>query len=167
MTSVSVKALVLLRQPRFRTMSTRSVSRFSRIAPRKSGSWQNTVRQFPMVLAGCPFSVVERLSRTSSTVNSSLSARWVAGTKLCDSLFNVSHLLKRKASDLFSKSDALKLHILFSLLLLFPVCFPLCAVLFGFIQKSKNGFFCLFLNLLFASLLDLRLHQLLLDFGQG
>ena len=55
MTSVSVKALVFLRQPKSRTMSTRSVSRFSRIAPRKSGSWQSTVRQFPMVLAGCPF----------------------------------------------------------------------------------------------------------------
>ena len=74
-----------------------------------------------MVLAGCPFSVVERLSRTSSMVNSTLSACWVAGTKLCDSLFNVSHLLKRKASDLFAKSDALKLHILFFVLCGFPL----------------------------------------------
>ena len=166
MTSVSVKALVLLRQPRFRTMSTRSVSRFNRIAPRNSGSWQNTVRQFPMVLAGCPFSVTERLSRTSSTVNSSLWACWVAGTKPCDSLFNVSHLLKRKASDFFAKSDALKLHILF-FLLLFPAFLPPGAVLFGPVQKIQNRFFCLFLNLLFASLLDFRLHQLLLDFCQG
>ena len=166
MTSVSVKALVLLRQPRSRTISTRSVSRFSRIAPRKSGSWQNTVRQFPMVLAGCPFSVIERLSRTLSTVNSSLLACWVAGTKLCDSLFNVSHLLKRKASNFFAKSDALKLHILF-FLLLFPVGLSLCAILLGFFQESKNGFLGLFLNLLFTSLLDLRLHQFLLDFCQG
>ena len=37
------------------------------MASRSSGSWQNTVRQLPMVLAGCPFSVTERLSRTSST----------------------------------------------------------------------------------------------------
>ena len=166
MTSVSVKALVLLRQPKSRTISTRSVSRFSRIAPRKSGSWQNTVRQFPMVLAGCPFSVVERLSRTSSTVNFSFSAGWVAGTKLCDSLFNVSHLLKGKASDLFAKSDALPLHILFSLLL-FPDFLPPGAVLFCLVQKIQDGFFCFFLNLLFTSLLDLRLHQLLLDFCQG
>ena len=119
-----------------------------------------------MVLAGCPFSVVERLSRTSSTVNLSLSACRVAGTKLCDSLFNVSHLLKEKAPDLFAKSDALKLHILF-FLLLFPVGFSLCAILLGSFQKSKNGFLGFFLNLLFTSLLDLRLHQLLLDFCQG
>lgn len=151
-----------LRQPRFRTMSTRSVSRFSRIASRNSGSWQNTVRQFPMVLAGCPFSVVERLSRTSSTVNSMLSACWVAGTKLCDSLFNVSHLLKGKAPDLFAKSNALKLNILFFCCFsgwILSVRYP--AWLF---QESKNGFLGLFLNLLFASLLDFRLHQLLLDF---
>ena len=167
MTSVSVKALVLLRQPKSRTMSTRSVSRFSRIAPRKSGSRTNTVRQFPMVLAGSPFSVVERLSRTSSMVNSTLSACWVAGTKLCDSLFNVSHLLKGRAPDLYAKSDALPLHILFSLLLLFPVFLLLGAILFGPVEKIQNGFFCLFLNLLFTSLLDLRLHQLLLDFCQG
>ena len=154
------------RQPKSRTISTRSVSRFSRIAPLKRGSSQNTVRQFPMVLAGCPFSVVERLSRTSSTVNLSLSACRVAGTKLCDSLFNVSHLLKGKAPDLFAKSDALKLNILF-FMLLFPVGFSLRAILLGFFQESKNRFLGLFLNLLFTSLLDLRLHQLLLDFCQG
>ena len=64
---------------------------------------------------------------------------------------------------MFAKSDALKLHILF-FLLLFPVRFSLCAILLGFFQESKNGFLGLFLNLLFARLLDLRLHQLLLDF---
>ena len=65
-----------------------------------------------------------------------------------------------------AKSDALKLHILF-FPLLFPVVFSLCAILLGFFQESKNGFLGLFLNLLFTSLLDLRLHQLLLDFCQG
>ena len=44
------------------------------------------------------------------------------------------------------------------------VGFSLCAILLGFFQKSKNRFLGLFLNLLFTSLLDLRLHQLLLDF---
>lgn len=72
----------LLRQPRSRTMSTWSVNRFSQIAPHKSGSQTNTVRQFPIVLAGCPFSVTERLPRTCSTVNFTLSAYRVTGTKL-------------------------------------------------------------------------------------
>ena len=54
---------------------------------------------------------------------------------------------------MFAKSDALKLHILF-FLLLFPVGFSLCAIVLGFFQESKNGFLGLFLNLLFASLLD-------------
>ena len=64
---------------------------------------------------------------------------------------------------MFVKPDALKLNILF-FLLLFPVGFSLCAIVLGFFQESKNGFLGLFLNLLLASLLDLRLHQLLLDF---
>ena len=68
------EALVFLRQPKSRTMSTRSVRRFRRIAPRRRGSWQNTVRQLPMVLAGWPFSVTDRLSRTSSTLRSGAKA---------------------------------------------------------------------------------------------
>ena len=67
---------------------------------------------------------------------------------------------------MYAKSDALPLHILFSPLLLFPVFLPLGTILFGPVEKIQNGFFGLFLNLLFTSLLDLRLHQLLLDFCQ-
>ena len=59
------------------------------MASRSSGSWQNTVRQLPMVLAGWPFSVTERLSRTSSTLCSGakasaalMAACRVAGGKL-------------------------------------------------------------------------------------
>ena len=59
------EALVFLRQPKSRTMSTRSVRRFNRIASRRSGSQQNTIRQLSMVLAVFPLSVTERLSRTS------------------------------------------------------------------------------------------------------
>ena len=67
--SVSVSALVFLRHPTSRTMSTRSVSKFSRTAPFKNGSRWNTVLQFPIVFAVCPFCVMERLSLTSSTVS--------------------------------------------------------------------------------------------------
>ena len=59
------------------------------MASRSSGSWQNTVRQLPMVLAGWPFSVTDRLSRTSSTLRSGakasaalMAACRVAGGKL-------------------------------------------------------------------------------------
>ena len=66
--SVSESTLASLRHPTSRTISIRSVRRLKRTAPFKSGSHWNTVLQFAIVFAVCPFCVVSRLSLTSPTV---------------------------------------------------------------------------------------------------